>query len=473
VEGFPPLKYAVSESGPSIPRNHHRATFVEGRFGLLEINNVSRIPSALWSQYDYNGITVSTEADVSHQVRLALEEVIRSLDLQFYLLSEVQIFWIRPDIYIVATASGIPKGVVEVKKAGEIAMTNKFIAGEVFDHMMHLRSLFGVRQVFGILTSYDEWRVCWLPDDESNELAVAESLPEAPVFETPTKAKTGPSEIASKDDSPTLVSPSKHIAAHDCRVLDDENDVAEEEEEDQEVVERALSGSAIWKRKDADDGALFRFVSSILIKMYRSSLVNRDLSPGTPVEGIIRVVTPTSYLWKNVKLERGLQWDKYPRQGVGRFYIWDDLGHGMDGRALLASTAGGAVCVLKFFFSKAKEDDMQTKAERERQRWHCIYPEYKVHVRVVKLADRPVLMMPHFASPNRTTNVVEGVRKALHESFDAEGWVHADVKWRNIGLRQNGQPLLYDLGCIEKKNIHKHKDWIEKACESLKTKLNE
>jgi hypothetical protein len=36
----------------------------------------------------------------------------------------------------------------------------------------------------------------------------------------------------------------------------------------------------------------------------------------------------------------------------------------MDGRALLTSMAGGAVCVLKFFFSKAKKDDMQTNAER-------------------------------------------------------------------------------------------------------------
>ena len=174
-----------------------------------------------------------------------------------------------------------------------------------------------------------------------------------------------------------------------------------------------------------------------------------------------------------MNLEQGLQWDKYPRQGVGRFYIWDDLGHGMDGRALLASTAGGAVCVLKFFFPKAKEDDMQTKAERELWWWHCIYPEYKKHVRVVKLADRPVLMMPHFASPNRTTDVVDGIGKALRESFDARGLVHADVKWRNIGLRQNGKPLLYDLGFIQGKDIHQHKDWIEKACESLKKKRNE
>jgi hypothetical protein len=185
--------------------------------------------------------------------------------------------------------------------------------------MMHLHSLFGVCQVFGILTLYNEWRVCWLPDDESDKLAATDSLPEAPVFETPTKSKTGLLEIAAKDDSPTLVSPSKNIAAHGCRILDDENDVAEEEDQE---VERALSGSAIWKRKDADDSALFRFVSSILIKMDLSSLVNRDLSPGTRVEGIIRVVTPTTYLWKHVKLEQGLQWDKYLCQGgVGALHL--------------------------------------------------------------------------------------------------------------------------------------------------------
>jgi hypothetical protein len=470
MEGFPPLKYALSMSGPSIPRNHDPATFVEERFGLLQINNISRIPSWLWSQYDFDGIVIYTEADVAYQVRLALSEVIQALDLQFNVFSEAQIFCVRPDIYTVSTASGIPKGIVEVKKAGEIAMTNGFIAGEVFDHMMHIRSLFGVREVFSILTSYDEWRVCWLPDDESDKLAVAESLPEVRVFETPTKAKNGPSEIATKDDNPTLVSPSKNITAHRCDIADDENFAVEESDQQ---TRRVLCGSAIWKLEDANDGALFRFVSSILTKMDRSSVVPRDLSPGTRVEGIIRVVTPTTYLWKHVKHEQGLQWDKYPRQGVERFYIWDDLGHGIDGRALLASTAGGAVCVLKFFFLKAHEDDMRIKAERELQLWHCIYPEYKEHVRVVKLVGRPVLMMPHFASPTRTPDVVEGVRKALYESFDARKLVHDDVKWRNIGLRHNGQPLLYDLGRIEEKNIGQHKDWIERACESLKTKLNE
>jgi hypothetical protein len=470
MEGFPPLNYALSTSGPSIPRNHDPATIVEGRFGLLQINNISHIPSALWSQYDYDGLAVSSEADVVYQVRLALVEVIRALGLHFKLHSEIQIFRMRPDIYIVSTASGIPKGVVEVKKAGEVSMTNGFIAGEVFDYMMHIRSLFGVREVFGILTSYDEWRVCWLPDDESKELAVAESLPEVRVFETPTKAKTGPSDIATKDDSPTVATPSKNITAHRCDIADDENFVVEKDDQE---AERVLCGSAIWKLEDANDGALFRFVSSILTKMDRSSLVPRDLSRCTRVEGIIRVITTTTYLWKHVTLEQGLQWDKYPRQGVKHFYIWDDLGHGIDGRALLASTAGGAVCVLKFFFLKEQEDAMKIKADKELQLWHRIYPEYKKHVRVVKLVGRPVLMMPHFASPTRTPDVVEGVRKALYEFFDARELVHDDVKWRNIGLRHDGQPLLYDLGCIKEKNSDHHTDWIEKACESLKTKLNE
>jgi hypothetical protein len=67
-------------------------------------------------------------------------------------------------------------------------------------------------------------------------------------------------------------------------LLNDENDVPEDGDQEAEC---ALSGAAIWKHEDADDGALFHFVPSILIKMDRSSLVNHDLLPGTHIEGII------------------------------------------------------------------------------------------------------------------------------------------------------------------------------------------
>ena len=99
-EGFPPLKYGVTESGPSIPNNHDRAKILNGDFSMLDIKAVSHISSALWRQCQFDGgrIEVSTEADVAVQVRVALQEVIQSLRLHFKVLSEVQIFRVRPDM---------------------------------------------------------------------------------------------------------------------------------------------------------------------------------------------------------------------------------------------------------------------------------------------------------------------------------------------------------------------------------------
>jgi hypothetical protein len=87
-------------------------------------------------------------------------------------------------------------------------------------------------------------------------------------------------------------------------------------------------------------------------------------------------------------------------RGIERFYIWDDLGHGIDGHALLATMAGGTVCVLKFFFPKVQDVDIQMKVWWGLKLWHCIYPEYKENVHIVKLVSHPMLMMPHFTSPN-------------------------------------------------------------------------
>lgn len=37
---------------------------------------------------------------------------------------------------------------------------------QVVDYMIDLRNVFDVRYVFGIITTYDEWRVFWLEDTE-------------------------------------------------------------------------------------------------------------------------------------------------------------------------------------------------------------------------------------------------------------------------------------------------------------------
>lgn len=53
----------------------------------------------------------------------------------------------------------MPIAIVEVKQPGLSKMKNK----KVFDYMCNLHNSFGQCEVFGIVTTLEHWRVCWLP----------------------------------------------------------------------------------------------------------------------------------------------------------------------------------------------------------------------------------------------------------------------------------------------------------------------
>ena len=78
----------------------------------------------------------------------------------------------KPDILIICEF-GIPVGVLEVKTSsstrGTTPLSKEKVLGQIFDYLVHLKNYTGRRDVFGILTTYHEWRVVWLP--ESDEAA--------------------------------------------------------------------------------------------------------------------------------------------------------------------------------------------------------------------------------------------------------------------------------------------------------------
>jgi hypothetical protein len=45
------------------------------------------------------------------------------------------------------------------------------LLGQIFDYMCMLRTQYGLRYVFGVVTNYAEWRIVWLPDTEAAALA--------------------------------------------------------------------------------------------------------------------------------------------------------------------------------------------------------------------------------------------------------------------------------------------------------------
>jgi len=57
----------------------------------------------------------------------------------------------------------VPIRAVEVKISKAEVMDNEIFQGQLYDYMRILRDIFGVQDVFGIMSTFDEWRFCWLP----------------------------------------------------------------------------------------------------------------------------------------------------------------------------------------------------------------------------------------------------------------------------------------------------------------------
>jgi hypothetical protein len=105
---------------------------------------------------------------------------------------------------------GGPVGAVEVKKPKAGILDDVNVLGEVFDQLMHLKNEWMVVAPFVLLTSYCEWRVCWLNDTESNALAGKEcSLQSGDGCAALHPGVATPQKSAEEDSSPKS-SPERH-----------------------------------------------------------------------------------------------------------------------------------------------------------------------------------------------------------------------------------------------------------------------
>jgi len=154
-------------------------------------------------------------------------------------------------------ARGIPAGVIEVKTPKKDAgvLESPFLAGQLYDYMMLLRSFYGLQSIFGVMTTYSEWRICWLDTSESRSLAAATSLPPA----------RGEADTAAGSSLKSL--------------LDDE-DVNTTEEGDDSEGEELVDPSPSLRRQvfatdiySFSDEALLPMLASVLEKMAASKRV--------------------------------------------------------------------------------------------------------------------------------------------------------------------------------------------------------
>ena len=305
----------------------------------------------------------------------------------------------RADIVLVCQF-GIPIGFIEVKKPGSSVMQNKRIYGQMFDYLTYVKSFAGRRHPFGILTTYNEWRLFWLP--ESDDIAMSDTIDR--VLDAP---------LAPKFSHPIFNTPNVEMATRD--------------------MPRNVHGTTVidpWQ----NDSLLSRMLLSCIQKMLHSPVEPMTLNlKSMPCDRPFIYVSKMEWRWEKFPARTSLiqmTSSLYPvvPSNFQNAFLLHDLGGGGDGRVWFSSTNDGKVCVLKF--SKNKE-----MLEGERSVWFKTWPECGVKVK--KLNNRWALVMPWIKSCSLDEFEQEDAQRAIQEAVTAlarAGYKHDDLGVRHVGL---------------------------------------
>ena len=455
VDGLPPIRCVrrcSSSKSATSKSEHEAATVTVNEFRQLEDMEPVRTdcgPPIIWLRSNKmvkagRQLQWSSESALTDYVKTVLEDVINEAGLLSCLFCETEMSLFdaqRPDILLIC-AFGFPIGFIEVKKPG--SMHDPKIHGQIFDYLTYIRTYMGRRQTFGILTSYNEWRIIWMPDTQ--DLALTTLLPES--FDP--DCIPGPSAILpteppnwSVDETPFL--------HHD-----------EEIEVQPTPRERTLFGTDVIQWND-------RRLPHLLISCIKK-MMSSPMNPIAP----LRLVPNRSYIyvandnwrWEKVSEEKELviEGSSAPSYFQHAFLL-ADLGGGAEGRAWLAATKQGKVCVIKF-------SDDKGSLECEAEVWNKAWPQCKVKVK--QLNRRWGLVMPwvkpcsvaEFEDPGTK----EAVKKAV-EQLVKIGYCHDDLHLRHVGLyREKGivNALLFDFGRVTKITKNPEVDSLAYMMEQIK-----
>jgi hypothetical protein len=117
------------------------------------------------------------------QVQIHLENVvkalIRSCKYNLKTDTEAALNGLKGDVGIIRNRSGAVRGTMEVKQPKRQnasppdpdPMVHPKVVTQVCSQMIPLRTMYGVKNVYGILSTYSSWRLFrWVPEDEDVDL---------------------------------------------------------------------------------------------------------------------------------------------------------------------------------------------------------------------------------------------------------------------------------------------------------------
>eukprot|EP00301_Raphidiophrys_heterophryoidea_P008258 c13088_g1_i3.p1 GENE.c13088_g1_i3~~c13088_g1_i3.p1 ORF type:complete len:515 (+),score=108.50 c13088_g1_i3:75-1619(+) len=390
--------------------NHQDADFVLNRVSLDDDLRTLQDPeklgvkkSMLWQLQREKSLTWRSEGDIMQFVLQALNDSARLLDLsqQITIQTERQFFSLRPDIWVLLADNNSPIGVVEVKRpipnAVPSAMENKKHAGQLFDYMLLIRQLTGLESVFGVLSTYEEWKFCWLDHTDLHLLK----------YQPPQQSKT----------------PVKQMESYDIQ--------SNRELYCSETIKHNNPEAALW---------IVMFLRAMVQSSHKPQ--EKQVKNRKHFMQVTKDVLTWTTLNSKVKFpDSEERLGKMPHTQFTTFHLLRDLGGGLHGHvweAFTVSLSGQVTfCVLKF----GKKPHLDT----ENLLWKKIWG---ISTRIVELASRQTLVMPLLRQVSKDeNNLKEEIVNAITKMAEA-GYQHDDLAWRHVGYAMNHGIVLFDLGRV-------------------------
>ena len=365
--------------------------------GTFRVNN-----SKEWEKYNraQKALQINNENDAGHFIRNILEDAITASALPLELSGEVSISSnYRTDFLVLRGASGLPVGVFEVKKPDSSNLEDSpKIFGELFDYMMFLKSTYNLATIVGVLTRYSDWYVCSLDPFSSSSSSSLSSPPrDMNDIEPVTPVVPRPSKPTKKDSPPRSPAQSK---GHN--VFQQPTKKTQGGEHNPVPAPRKLFVS---QKFVFDDPELWRMLISVFSRMYSTH--------GGAESGVYRYVAEVGasfcgFRWRSINPGvrlADMDFTGFPHGNTTEFYVWENLGCGVSGRAFLVSSksiAPPVVGVIKCFFSGRKgSKEVKRKArlqarDDEFDRWKAVYKN-KYKYRKVTVFDRPAILLQFFS----------------------------------------------------------------------------
>ena len=432
-QGLPPLgKHNASTNQTPMYGTHScydkPVLAADGNLGVLGEYSLGHLPkdrpSQVWKRVCDGNLGVwNHEVNIQSFVKDVIVDIIDLAgvknSVEAYMEIQLSVTeHLRPDI-VIFRRHGVIIGVCEVKKPSDKGgdLDNDVLRVQISNYMLRLKYSHGLKAVFGITTTYNEWKICWL--HEANNIAEA------------TEATSH------------LFHPS---ASHN---IDFQN-------------KEILYETKIFKR---DDPHLVEALVSVIRKMMMcpvsapTALLRQSSEPDPRKFG---KVDTTTFSWQ--MLPSNITKLSYEMIGKGNqyYYLIEDFHGGADGRVWLCINSGGRIGVLKLSGTSSFEHELTA--------WTDIW---NIAVRRVTVLGCNALLMPYafhgciidgtirfrpfffwhrdlistadfnslevnadFDLDNiekYTSDPERAAREAL-EIMAAKRYIHNDISWRHVAL---------------------------------------